>query len=342
MSEYKRLVSYLYFYNKGAKSQNTGFIKAERRNGVIKLLVNLKGAVVPEEIMQVYFYVRREEALVGIRLGELRIRGGNGEFKTVCSETEIGVSFEELGGVYIKGGEMDSLFASQWDDSAFFVDKIVEMKDFVDKAEEEEAVQIMLEASEEEETKAVAEVAQEELYTEPKIWEMPIKEAIYVQELTNNDNISVCEGDVEEAANTVELMEEKAAAKADVKMEAENEPSQNPWDDLFTNRTQVDLFADDEIYDCVEIAPQDILKLPADARSIMSNSFLNHGFFNFHHLMLGRKYNADSENGLVLGVPGVYNRREKMTANMFGFEKFKFSMRSDVRMNHFGYWYREY
>ena len=31
-----------------------------------------------------------------------------------------------------------------------------------------------------------------------------------------------------------------------------------------------------------------------------------------------------------------------MTANMFGFEKFKFSMRSDVCMNHFGYWYKEY
>ena len=70
----------------------------------------------------------------------------------------------------------------------------------------------------------------------------------------------------------------------------------------------------------------------------MNNSFVNHGYFNFHHLLLGKK----DDNVLVVGVPGVYNRREKMTASMLGFEKFKFSMRPDVKMNHFGYWYKEY
>ena len=117
---------------------------------------------------------------------------------------------------------------------------------------------------------------------------------------------------------------------------------QNSWDILFNTKDKLELFSDDEIFDCVEIDPTDISKLPKEAWRLINNSFLNHGYFNFRHIILARKENPEGENGLVLGVPGVYNRRERMTACMFGFDKFKFSMRSDVHMNHFGYWYKEF
>ena len=96
--------------------------------------------------------------------------------------------------------------------------------------------------------------------------------------------------------------------------------------------------SEDEIYDCVDIGLDELPKITCADKSLRNNSFVNHGYFNFHHLLLGKK----DGNILVVGVPGIYNRREKMTAPPFGFEKFKFRGGGDVCMNHFGYWYKEY
>lgn len=49
-----------------------------------------------------------------------------------------------------------------------------------------------------------------------------------------------------------------------------------------------------------------------------NNSFLLHGFFNYHHLLWGKLPNGK----WFLGVPGVYHRQERVMASIFGFPGF--------------------
>lgn len=361
MSDYRRLISYLYSYNNGVKNANVGFAKAERKNGLVRLWINMKGAFEPEESLRVCFFVRRDERVAGIDMGGLEIKGGSGEFKTACSEEKLGVSFDELCGLYIKGGRTDKLFASQWDDSDFNADRIVLLRDILPEKETEDIGQkeAGVENFPPEMVENVAEKIPEdtqEAVEEPPVWERPIREEVYMtaEQLDGASGARDAGENAEAAPEGLRIAEESREQESDnIRAEAmtatENTvPGKEPlpWEELFLDRDMVSAFSDEDISSCVDIAPEDIMKLPKQARALMTNSFVNHGYFNFHHLLLGKKLMEQPDGGvrelLVVGVPGVYNRREKMTANMFGFEKFKFSMRCDIHINHFGYWYREY
>lgn len=122
-------------------------------------------------------------------------------------------------------------------------------------------------------------------------------------------------------------------------VEKEMEPPLNSFERLMKDRNKVFIFSDDELYDCVEITPDDIEQLPNTNWALRNNTFLNHGFYHYRHLIIG-KTSLRKGCGYFIGVPGVYTRRERSTASMFGFNYFKFSMRSDVGVSQFGYWYK--
>lgn len=293
MSEYRRLISYMYAYDNGIKNKNVGFAKTERKGGTVKLWINLKGAYAQEDDFKVYFFVRRDDAIVGIYMGSMKVKNGMGQLVVSCSESSLEVPFDEIRGLYIKCDGESRMFASQWDDLSFAVDNVTTFEEYSAAA-------------------ATAEPSAGSTVAEPPVWERPIK-MMYVDD---------------EAGAQLHALEESGT----------EEPEHSEMDMLFDGKEPKLVFSEDEIYDCVDIGLDELPKITCADKSLMNNSFVNHGYFNFHHLLLGKK----DGNILVVGVPGIYNRREKMTANMFGFEKFKFSMRSDVCMNHFGYWYKEY
>ena len=95
-------------------------------------------------------------------------------------------------------------------------------------------------------------------------------------------------------------------------------------------------FADGEIYDCRKIHPNDFrFFLPRDC-GLRNNRFLQYGFQNFGHLLLGR----NRAGRCVLGVPGGYDQQERFMANMFGFSYFKESGQIRLPRSRGGYWYR--
>ena len=412
MSDYRRLISYLYSYNNGVKSKNVGFAKTERKGGVVKLWINMKGAFAPEENFRVNFFVRRDNLIAGIDMGECVIHGGVGQFYTARREDSLRVSFDELCGLYIMGDSRGKIFASQWDDRGFSVERIVLLNGLQEENRHQEPENVRsVETAQKE-----GDAGQNEL----PVWQRPIKE-VYISgavEAGHNDRVlqeRVVQGQVlqmpesqsaksqkpeprKTEQQTVELQKtepwktepqtvesqkpeqqisesqrpesqkceqqkseiqkseihtpklqeqqlqgqlhasEEAAAAYKVENDNVMLSGTRDRDMFFDGKEPVLAFSEDEIYDCVDIDLAELARLPEEARGLMNNSFVNHGYFNFHHLLLGKK----DGNVLVVGVPGVYNRREKLTANMLGFEKFKFSMRPDVKMNHFGYWYREY
>ena len=90
-----------------------------------------------------------------------------------------------------------------------------------------------------------------------------------------------------------------------------------------------------------KLSLSDLTVLPRKFWFLSNNSFLLHGYHNYHHLLL------IEENGhYQLGVPGVYDIREARAAEIFGFPEFINSYNDQLELSpdecntqeNFGYW----
>lgn len=127
-------------------------------------------------------------------------------------------------------------------------------------------------------------------------------------------------------ANVAESVQEKAS------LAQENEKL---WKDIYSKNSAFQPFSDQEISDCIRVAPGDILQLQRAHWHTGRNSFLMHGYHNYRHLLIGKT----EDGNYVLGVPGIMNPQEKYLAVMFGFPNFKFSDEPEQNPAG-GYWYR--
>ena len=66
----------------------------------------------------------------------------------------------------------------------------------------------------------------------------------------------------------------------------------------------------------------DIRKLPKQNWNLCGNSFLIHGFFTYHYLILKTVEDPEKKQQF-LGVPGIYAQQERMMALLFGFPEFE-------------------
>ena len=91
----------------------------------------------------------------------------------------------------------------------------------------------------------------------------------------------------------------------------------------------------------LSVEPKDFIILRAPYQSLVNNSFLLHGFYNYRHMILGPDKEIGEGEGtcFYLGVPGTYFEREKMVAIMFGFEGFECG--GPVEVGKFGYYMRK-
>lgn len=369
MSEFKRFISYIYLYEDGKKSKNVGFAKIEYRNKIIKVWLSLKGirqikdpakdkegrvnTIGEQTENTVYMFSRKNGRIYGVRLGDFDINNGACDYKCVLNEDELHVRFEELQGMYmdLQGKQM---LATVWDDEEFDESLISYVSENTAQEEQNSPDENEAALSATEETKDAKMVAAADSDTgEVPVWERPIKEVVVLAEQQsehlgkaeeNTDKIMVsCAGEAGGKTDKINVncVHEAKENENKISEEKRYQPEQYYVDKVFSGREKKLLFCDDDINNCIDISPQDIIKLPDEIHHLMTNSFVNHGYFNFRHLMMGETM-KNGKKAIVIGVPGIFNRREKMTANMFGFDLFKFSMRSDVHMNHFGYWLRIY
>lgn len=93
-----------------------------------------------------------------------------------------------------------------------------------------------------------------------------------------------------------------------------------------------------------KIQRQDLSRLPRKEWRIANNTFLLHGFYNYHHLLY-----IEDNGEIWVGVPGIYHEREKVAAEAFGFTDFRRLTDVDVDLaedekntyEDFGYWCRQ-
>lgn len=100
MSDYRRLISYIYAYEGGVKGKNIGYAKVEIRRGQCRIQVNVKRVFVGSNETGVYLLAPEAEIL----LGRIFIRGGAGEFRTQVNAENVegsGISADQFYGLTI-------------------------------------------------------------------------------------------------------------------------------------------------------------------------------------------------------------------------------------------------
>ena len=109
---------------------------------------------------------------------------------------------------------------------------------------------------------------------------------------------------------------------------------EDKWEQLQHMYPKVHPFGDERMF--LSITPGDFVILGREYQKLVHNSFLLHGYYNYRHVILGRYPDEEGES-YYLGVPGVYYEREKMAAEMFGFEAFE-GKREPAQQGDFGYY----
>lgn len=95
---------------------------------------------------------------------------------------------------------------------------------------------------------------------------------------------------------------------------------EDKWTQLCAIYPHIHPFRDKREY--LSIGPADFVLFPAASYKMVNNSFLLHGYYNYHHLILAR-VEQKGEYRYYIGVPGGYFEKEKQVAIMFGFESFE-------------------
>ena len=117
MSNYRRLISYLYAYEGGIKGKNIGFAKLESRGGECKIQVSVRKIYIGGQDTGVYLLSGSEE----IYLGKIFLRNGAGEFRASVNAANVagsGLSMDQCYGLTLHSLE-DSWqsYTTIWEDA---------------------------------------------------------------------------------------------------------------------------------------------------------------------------------------------------------------------------------
>ena len=93
-----------------------------------------------------------------------------------------------------------------------------------------------------------------------------------------------------------------------------------------------------------KIQRQGLSRLPRKEWRIANNSFLLHGFYNYHHLLY-----VEEDGNVLIGVPGIFHEKEQEAARAFGFPEFRRLTNNEIPLEEnerntyedFGYWCRQ-
>ena len=354
MAEYHRFISYIYLYERGVKTMNTGFAKVESRNSQCLISVSMKNMYHESHAkFSVYMFVRKDGRLQGILLGELSTAQSCGEFSCVTDPDNIqssGYTLEDVKGMIIRG-DNGKIYGTGWDDEVLNVERFVPMEELREQPAPDGSVPPLYG-----DNPAAEEGAPEK--GEPSVYEglLAAEEAapredgeppVY-EDLSAAEEAAPQEDGEPPVYEDLSAAEEAAPQEEAVPEESGKQPPEQAFPDGPETRqpvleTIIDQgmrmypFEDDEIRACVRLEPQDIGRLPLQYWRLAGNSFLLHGYYSYRHLIMAQK----NDGTYILGIPGINYERENFMAQMFGFHKFK-PVRAHARAGgEFGYWYTE-
>lgn len=130
-----------------------------------------------------------------------------------------------------------------------------------------------------------------------------------------------------------------------IKIEAETEPEatsvvdnfKKMWINAMKKNPSVDNIFNTAFYEGCRISTADLAQFGEEASVLKSNQFLLKGYGRYHHILAGKVRYAGEER-YCIGVPGIYENREKYMAEIYQFPVFLSLTENRMKTGSFGYW----
>lgn len=335
MAGMKRFVTYIYAYEEEKKGSNVGFARIEIRGQDARIEIHLRGVYAASAACRVYLFQREaaggKEAtgVTGVLVGEMKLTNGSGNGVVVLKGGRVGASpygITEMEGLFFVIGE-ERILMSRWREGAPFKVGLSGFREWQPEEPKEKTA----------EKGAAAETAAQK----------EVREAAAAQSEQNSQ--TAAQGMAQDVPSG-SGMETAAAGEETEAIHVTELPMRNlfpeydwnaVWEELCREHKPAALFEEWDTQ-CIQLELKDLRSLPKKYWYLGNNSFLLHGFFNYRYLVLGRT----AEERWFLGVPGVYQRQERVMAAIFGFPEFFAAGSGGERggsrepVNHFGCWVR--
>lgn len=352
MAGYRKKIAYLDYLENGMKMKNAGFVRLEESNGQVRLEMRVKN--IPESFGGQY----ELKADVGGVVGRISLLRGSGSCCMVWktgSRAADGKRFVRAGGVYVRlpgrhllqavweepmelcveadGSETDSYKTDDGETGGGEKDGGRTEHGYagIDMQYSGGAKNMWKSDSTENCRKPAAETAAIKTAAEnAELWQEG-RLAAKKEELQREGQFA--------AEKTEPQRDESWASEKEKPQQEERRAAEEPvcygdkWEQLTHMYAVIHPFGDGREY--LSIAPKDFIVLRSEYQKMVHNSFLLHGYYNYRHLILG-KVRENGEWRYYLGVPGNFYGREKMVAEMFGFEAFE-GEKEPAKAGDFGY-----
>lgn len=333
MAGMKRFVTYIYAYEEEKKGSNVGFARIEIRGQDARIEIHLRGVYAASAACRVYLFQREasggKEAtgVTGVLVGEMKLANGSGDGAVVLKGGRVGASpygITEMEGLFFVIGE-ERILMSRWREGAPFKVGLSGFREWQPDEPKEKAAEkgAAAETAAQKEVREAA-AAQAEQNSQTAAQEM-------AQDVPSGSGMEKA-GEETEAIHVTELPMRNLFPEYDWNA---------VWEELCREHKPAALFEEWDTQ-CIQLELKDLRSLPKKYWYLGNNSFLLHGFFNYRYLVLGRT----AEERWFLGVPGVYQRQERVMAAIFGFPEFFAAGPGGERregrepVNHFGCWVR--
>lgn len=306
VAEYDRQIKYLDYMENGQRSRGAGFLKLERRGDRCNISLQVSGLYRKDHFTRPLLLIGdgQEQELCKLQLAD-------GGIKTYLEGLDShsldgqGLRYEQLQGIRIpisEGKEIRCLWGISQEARDFRVKPEAEAEidakakreaEFGAEAKREPAVDAMVEQTVENNTKA-----------EP-------------ESRTGQESILEFEPESEARQSDVSGFQPQEIKAVDG---IQNAFQEDKWSQLCAIYPHVCPFSDEREY--LSFGLSDFVVLSGQSYKLVNNSFLLHGYYTHHYLILTRVVQRGNAR-YYIGVPGHLFDKEKRTAIMFGFEGFE-------------------
>ena len=180
-----------------------------------------------------------------------------------------------------------------------------------------------------------------------------IEESVKIKEFSEDsiESKNKSELELKSELKTDAEMESKSELKIDseiepqIKIEAETEPEatsvvdnfEKMWINAMKKNPSVDNIFNTAFYEGCRISTADLAQFGEEASVLKSNQVLLKGYGRYHHILAGKVRYAGEER-YCIGVPGIYENREKYMAEIYQFPVFLSLTENRMKTGSFGYW----
>ena len=338
----RRFVTYIYGYENGEKGENSGFARIEVRKKECRLEIHFRGIPGMHSEGDVYLFRADAGKLVLYPIGKMQIMNGRGDYGTVFDAEKFDgtASFSKMDGIVIRE-KNGYLYLTKWTDGNTVA---VREENLVLRKSGEDA-----EAKSDIHMSGVGEEIKQDIHMSEA------KSNIRMPEAGVDTNQDIRMSKTGTVGNSAGKSETSTKKETDIpagieELQATEIPMKNifpqfcwrdSWERMLKNHESFHPAGQSNIT-CLRIELRELKELPRKYWYLGNNSFLLHGFFNYHYLVLGK---FERERWFI-GIPGVYQQQERVMAAIFGFPEFltvdlefQKSPGTEEPVNRFGYWY---